>query len=217
VAALAKGAHRPGPEFQGGLTLGAAGSAQLLARRGAELDLLRRFHATEDLRGLRRDLERFYGACYVLELLRAWARPDLPAEALFGAALTTLRALARTAAGGVAGWVVWFEARALAATGHRPRLEACAVCDRALAGRPVFSAAAGGLAHEACAPAEGRVRVAPEGLAGLRRLYGARLRDLAGEPLGDRAVRCARAVHDVFVPYVLERRPAALRAVGRGA
>jgi DNA repair protein RecO (recombination protein O) len=216
VPALAKGARRPGPELQGGLALGSVGTAWLLHRRGAELDLLRRFRVTEDLRGLRRDLERFYGCCYVLELLRAWMRPALPAEALYAAALTTLRALAHTAPGGVAGWIVWFEARALAAGGHRPRLEACAACEGPLDGDTAFSPTAGGLVHRACAPPGPRLRLGPHAVRGLRRLYAARLKELAEAPLERAAVAAIREVHDLFVPHVLERRPLALTALARG-
>jgi DNA repair protein RecO (recombination protein O) len=210
VAALAKGAHRPGPEFRGGLALCTAGVAHLLRRPRAELELLRRFEITEDLRGLRRDLERFYGAIYVLELLRAWMQPSLPTGPLFQAAWTTLRALARGARDRAPGWVAWFEARALAATGHRPRLEACAVCSEALGPRTVFSAAEGGLAHATCAPGGPRVALDGAAVAALQRLYTARLKNLAAAPLDRHAVAVARAVHDAFVPYVLERRPRAL-------
>ena len=77
VAAMGKGAHRAGPELQGGLALCTAGTAHLLRRRNAEMELLRRYRIGEDLRGLRSDLTRFYAACHVIELLRAWMRPAL--------------------------------------------------------------------------------------------------------------------------------------------
>ncbi len=210
VAALAKGAHRPGPELQGGLALGTAGDARLLRRPRAEMELLSRFRVQEDLRGLRADIERFYAACHVLALLRAWMRPMLPAPALFGAAHTALRALARAPLGSVAAWTVWFEARALAATGHRPRLEACAVCDAPLEGSALFSGAAGGLVHRRCAPPGPAHSLSPAEADGVRRLYTARLPELKREPPSPEVVRAARAVHDLFVPYVLERRPASL-------
>lgn len=209
VAALAKGSLRPGPEFQGGITLAAAGTAWLLRRPHAELELLRRFRPTEDLRGLRAELPRFYAACYVLDLLRAWMQPALPNGPLFGAAVTALRALARARSDALPTWVAWFEARALAATGHRPRLDACAVCDGRLGGREVFSAPAGGLVHSRCVPPGPRVPVGAAGRRGLERLYTARLAQIAEAPPGAEEVRGVRAVHDVFVPYVLERRPAA--------
>lgn len=217
VASLVKGAHRPGPEFQGGLALGTAGEGLLLRRPNAELDLLRRFRLREDLRGLRAHLARYYGACYVIELLRAWMQPALPNPALYGAALTTLRALAGTAHGSIAAWTAWFEARALAAGGHRPRLEACAVCDAGFEGDALFSGEAGGLVHPRCAPAGPTRRLDAAARVGLERVYTARLPELAREPLSVEAVGAARTVHDLFVPYVLERRPRALGALTSGS
>ncbi|MDA1194038.1 MAG: DNA repair protein RecO [Planctomycetota bacterium] len=218
IAALVKGAHRPGPEFQGGLALATAGTAQLVRRPRAELELLRRYRIEEDLRGLRDDLPRFYGACHVVSLLRLWMQPHLPAPALFAAALTALRAQAAAPCSDLAGWTVWFEARALAATGHRPSLEVCSACGRALSGdgRARFSAPAGGLVHDACAPPGPAILLTAAERAGLLRLYTARLPELKREPPDDTAVKAARAVHDLFLPHVLERRPASLdRLPGR--
>ena len=215
VAAMVKGAHRPGPEFQGGLSLGTLGAARLVRRRGAEMDLLRRFRLTEDVRGLRRELVRYYGACYVIELLRAWMQPALPALSLYGAATTTLRALARAPRASLEGWIVWFEARALAAGGHRPRLEACAVCDERFDGDILFSGDAGGLVHARCAPDGPTRRLGDAECEGLARVYTARLAELHERPLSDEAVRATRQVHDLFVPYVLERKPRALAPLRR--
>lgn len=218
VAALVKGAHRPGPEFQGGLALGTVGDASLVRRPRAELEILRRFRIGADLRGLRDDLARFYGASHVLALLRAWMKPYLPSPALFRAAATALRALAAAPPARLGAWTAWFEARALAATGHRPQLEVCAACGGGLPtdGRLRFAADAGGLVHDACAPPGPSCRIDPEGRAGLLRLYTERLPALKREPVDDTAVKAARALHDLFVPYVLERRPASLdRLPGR--
>lgn len=212
IAALAKGAHRPGPELQGGLALATAGTARLVRRRGAELEILSRFRLEEDLRGLRRDLERYYGACHVVALLRAWMRPDLPAPTLFAAAITALRALAAAPRSNVAGWITWFEARALAATGHRPRFDACAVCEGPLTvdGSVPFSPEAGGCVHERCAPPSQALRLSAAAHAAVLRLYTARLPELKRDPPNEEAVRAARAIHDAFLPYVLEHRPASL-------
>lgn len=212
LSALVKGAHRPGPEFQGGIALGTVGEALLLRRPRAELELLGRFRVREDLRGLRRDLGRFHGACHVLTLLRAWMQPHLPAPALYRAAHTALRALATGPVARVGAWTAWFEARALAATGHRPSLEACAACGRALpeAGRVLFSAEAGGFVHDPCAPPGPSQRLGAAERAGILRLYTERLPALKRDPVDDTAVKAARGLHDLFVPYVLERRPASL-------
>jgi DNA repair protein RecO (recombination protein O) len=213
VAALAKGSRRPGPEFRGGIPLGALGEAVLSPRRG-ELEALRRFTPGVALRGLSRSLPRYYAGSYVIDLVRTWLRPALPLPALFRAATTALKAIAAGSEDSVASWVVWFEARAVAAAGHRPRLEACSVCEGMLdAG--VLSPAAGGVVHPRCRPPGDGLRLSSVALATLRRLYAARLADLAREPLSPAEVRQARAAHDLWVPWVLESRPASLSWVPR--
>lgn len=206
VPALAKGALRPGGEFQGGLALGALGEAWLAPRRGAELEGLRRFRTQEGWRGVREDLGRFRAACYVLELLRGWMRPQLPLPGLFQAALTALRAADRGPREQLASWVAWFEARALAATGHRPRLDACALCGRPVARGAVFSPAAGGMAHPGCAPPGVRLALPPALREALERLYTTRLAQWAQEPLDPATLAQVRAVHDAFLETVFERR-----------
>jgi len=216
VAALAKGAHRPGGEFQGGLALGAIGDAELSARDGAELELLRRFRRRDRLLGLGRDLDRFYSACYVLDLLRTFLRPALANEPLYRAGTTALKALALAPSASLSGWVAWLEARAVAASGLRPRLDACAACGRPVRAPFAFSPAAGGLAHGGCVPAGPRRRLTTAGLEALRRLYTARLPELVAEPLSREAVREVRAIHDVLLPYLLERQPVTLSLLRRG-
>ena len=215
VAALAKGARRPGPAFRGGLALGTVGAAALSPRRDAELELLRSFRLEDRLRGLARDLDRFYAGCYVLDLLRAWMRPALPNPDLFRAGRAALRALAEARPASLAAWVVWFEARAITATGHAPRLTGCAACGRAASAGAVFSPAAGGVVHPVCAPPGPRLALDAAARHALARVYGASVAELAAEPLTPGAVGCIRAVHDALVPHLLERRPASLANVPR--
>jgi len=215
VAALAKGARRPGPELQGGLALGTLGEASLVPRRGAELELLRRFRLADRLRGLTADLDRFYAACYVLDLLRAWMRPALPNPRLYQAGRAALRACAQARRTSLPAWVVWFEARAVAAAGHLPRLEGCAACGRDTPGGTVFSPEAGGVVHAACAPPGPRRTLDQTARDALRRVYGATVAELSAQPLAPDAVAHVRAVHDLWIPHLLERRPASLANVPR--
>jgi DNA repair protein RecO (recombination protein O) len=218
VAALAKGAHGPKSAFEGGIPFGVLGEADLLARRGAELELLRSFRVTDGLRGLRDDTDRFAAGCYVLGLVRLLARPALGNEALFLAAVTGLKALSTSPPSMAPTWVAVFEARALASTGHRPHLSSCVVCGRELPRverSVVFAPAAGGTAHRGCTTS-GPVRpLSPSERAALERLYTARFRSFAADPLTRAELRAVRAVHDLFLPYVLDREPAGLRAIPR--
>jgi DNA repair protein RecO (recombination protein O) len=207
VAALAKGACRPGGDFQGGLSLGTVGEARVHPRRAADLDLLTAFRLRRGVEGLASDLDRFRAACHVLELLRTWMQPALPSPPLFAAGLMALRAIGSASRETLGQWVAWFEARAVAATGHRPVLASCAGCGEEVSPPAVFAPGVGGLAHARCAGEGPRTRLKVPVLAALRRLYTARVGDLVRTPLDPRAVAGVRAVHDQLLAWLLERRP----------
>jgi DNA repair protein RecO (recombination protein O) len=204
VAALAKGSHSPRGAFQGGVPLGVLGYAELSSRRG-ELELLRSFTVTDGLRGLRDDLERYAAGSRVLALLRDLERPALAAPALFLAGASALKAIAASPPASAETWEIVFEARALAACGHRPHLSTCVACGEDLSSTSLFSAQAGGTVHARCDPGGPTLRLDGEALSALRRLYTARLPELAAEPPSPRALRAVRAVHDLFLPWVLGR------------
>ena len=215
VTAMAKGAYRAGPDFQGGVPLGTLGTATLRPRKRAELELLTQYRWQDSLRGLTDDTERYFGAMYVLELARTWMQPALPLPGLYQAAKTTLRALRQAPMERIPGWIVWFEARALAAAGHRPVLEACAGCGQGGTERFRFVPALGGVAHDRCRGQHTGLSLSAAARDGLRRLYTARIAELAAEPLSVARIRDARRIHDAFIPWVLERRPAALAWIAR--
>ena len=211
VAAIAKGGHGAKAQFEGGVALGVLGEAELFPRRGAELELLRSFRVTDPLRGLHDDLTRYGAGSYVLSLLRDMEKPGLASPALFLSGVTTLKAISASPPASAAMWVAVFEARALAALGHRPHLASCVTCSGTLDGGALFSPAAGGAVHARCAPAGPSKRLDADALAALRRLYAARLPEFVAEPIADRELAVARAVHDLFVPWVLEKEPKGMR------
>ncbi len=219
VSALAKGARAPKGAFQGGLTLGVMGEADLLPRRGSDLELLRAFRVSDGLRGLRDDLDRFAAGGRVLALLRDLARPGLGNDALFRAGVTALKAISTTPPTLAPTWVLVFEARALAASGHRPQLDACAACGGELGPDlrrdVVFSPTVGGAAHRACVE-EGPHRAFPVAdRAALTRVHTDRWASFVREPLPPAAVRTVRALHDLFLPYAFEGSFTIGRAGGR--
>lgn len=214
VPALAKGARRPGPDFQGGLGLGVIGEASLKTRRG-ELELLTRFRQQDRHRPLAASLRRFFAACHTIDLLRTWLRPALPNPALYEAGRTALGAIARAKETSMPAWVVWFEARAVGAAGHRPRLMGCAGCGETMPEGTWFAPRAGGLVHAACVTGGPRCAVSAADRAALRRLYDATLADLGREPPTLDEVRAVRRIHDLWLVHVLERRPLALASIPR--
>lgn len=213
VAALAKGAHAPKGAFQGGLTFGVLGEADLLARPRAELELLRSFRVTDGLRGLHDHVDRFVAGSYILGLLRDLERPALPAPALFAAAVTSLKVIATSPPPSAPLWVAVFEARALAAAGHRPHLGTCVTCSGELGRDTVFAPAVGGTAHRRCVSVGPTRALTASDQRALARFYTARLPELVGEPPTIDDVRVVRAIHDLFLPFVLDREPRGLRAI----
>lgn len=215
VSALAKGAHAPKGAFQGGVALGVLGEADLLARRGAELELLRSFRVTDGLRGLRDDLARFAAGGAVLAALRTLSKPGLPNEGLFRAGVTALKAISTTSPGLASTWVLVFEARALLSGGHRPELHVCVACGAEVGaeagaevvaeaetdGGAAFAPQAGGVLHRRCGAPGPRRPLSAADLAALRRVHGDRWASFVEAPLSPAAVRAVRAVHDLFLPY----------------
>lgn len=219
VVAMGKGSLRPGSSCQGGVATAMRGRATLRVRERSEMDLLVSWRLERTHQSLAREIERHQAGAYVLELMRLWMQPGLPAAELYRAGTTTLALLERVRREDVAFWIVWFEARALAAGGHRPHWTACVACGGADPEAHWFSPQAGGVVHGRCRAPGGESGGFPLGavqLEALRRLYGERLGDFLRTPLAPDGVRAARRVHDVFVPYVLERKPRLLGAMAAG-
>lgn len=215
VSAIAKGARNAKGSFEGGLSFGTVGEAHVVSRPRAEMEVLRSFRMTDALSGLREDLDRFSAGEYVLGLLRDLGKPALAAPALFAAAVASLKAIAQASKESVPLWVVVFEARALAASGHRPHLASCVACGERVESHARFDPSQGGLVHGRCSAGRESLALSAASLAFLRRLYTARLPEFVSEPPTPSEVRAARALHDLFLPYVLERPPAARGALPR--
>lgn len=135
---LAKGIKRPNPNLRGPADLFALAEVDLRLRPRSELHLLVKYRVVSGFRGLRRNLERLYGAFYVTEVLREGTRDRDPSRPLFDAAVGTLAALEDAPGKDAALAVAWFELAFLEVGGFAPRWDACATCGRqAPEGAPV--------------------------------------------------------------------------------
>ncbi len=165
---LAKGGRRLKSNFEVALDLLTVCRIVFLRKASGGLDLLTEAQAVERFPGLRTSLPALYAAYYIAELLAEGTEDYDPHPALFDATLETLRDLG--AAGPLAGQrLAAYELTWLHELGYSPALDACAVCGRAVAARPVFSAGAGGVVCPACAPGQRERRsLSPAGLETLR-------------------------------------------------
>src|SRR5581483_7477794 len=164
---LAKGGRRLKSNFESALDLLSVCHVVFIRKASGGLDLLTEAQAAERFPALRTDLKALYAAYYVAELLAEGTEDYDPHPALFDATLAALRDLG-DAGPAVGPRLATYELTWLHELGYSPALASCAGCGRGVAGRPAFSAAAGGVVCPACAPAHrDRRALSAAGLAAL--------------------------------------------------
>lgn len=168
--AVAQGARRARSRFGGALEPFTWGEVVGFEREGRDLVRLDHFDIHRSFRALREDLERLGQGARLLEaILRLTGERD-PHPACFGLLLRALRALET---GPPARVQLAFTLRLLDLLGHRPRLDRCAGCGRAVGTADVaFDPGQGGVACAGCR-APGGVMVSPRALGALRGLQAA--------------------------------------------
>ncbi|MGH7321297.1 MAG: DNA repair protein RecO [Candidatus Rokuibacteriota bacterium] len=129
LTAVARGARRLRSRFGGALELFTWGDAIGFEREGRELVQLDHFDIRRSFRGLREDLERLGQGARIVEALARLTGERDPHPACFALLLRALRALETGAAARVQ---LAFTLRLLDLLGHRPRLDRCVRCARAL-------------------------------------------------------------------------------------
>jgi DNA repair protein RecO (recombination protein O) len=169
---LAKGGRRLKSNFEVALDLLSVCNVVVIRKSSGGLDLLTEAQVAERFPGLRIALQALYAAYYIAELLSEGTEELDPHPTLFDATLATLRDLGK-AESQTGPRLVAYELTWLHELGYSPALDACAACGRGVAGRPTFSAAAGGVVCPSCAPGQRERRpIMPATLDALRALCG---------------------------------------------
>lgn len=170
LTVVARGARRPRSRLGGRLE--PATRFRALVAEGRSLDIISQVEVLDAFAALRADLDRLGAAAIILEYAdQALAERHAQAEVytLLVEALALLRMGARDLA------PLWFVARLLVLTGHRPAVDRCAVCGKPLRGERWWSAALGGGLDAACRRRDPRaVPLSPAAVALLRFLLDAR-------------------------------------------
>lgn len=203
VRALAKGGRRLKSSFDCAFDLLSVCRIVFLRKSHGGLDLLTEARLEEQFPVLRQNLPALYAGYYLAELLADGTQDYDPHPDLFDSALESLRDLGKGAqpqSVATAFELVWLQE-----LGYSPRLDACATCDRLIAGRAAYSPAAGGVLCPECAPAATDRRwLTDTGLNALR--YLTVHHELPHElPVANRVE--LRQVLGQTVSYVLGRRP----------
>jgi DNA repair protein RecO (recombination protein O) len=168
--AVARGARRLRSRFGASLELFTWGEAVGFEREGRALLRLDHFDIRRSFRAVREDLERLGQGARMLEAVTRLTGERDPQPSCFA---LLLRAVGALEAHPPARVQLAFTLRLLDLAGHRPRLDRCAGCDRAVGTTGVvFDVGAGTVGCGACRLA-GALPLAPKTLAVLRGLQAA--------------------------------------------
>ncbi len=142
---VARGASRPRSRLGGRLEPPTRFRA--LVAEGRTLDVVSQVEVLDAHAGLRDDLERMTATAVILELADQGLADRHPHPDVYRTLLDAL-SLVRGGVDELPG--LWFAARLLVLTGHRPAVRRCAICGRRLQAPMAWTAALGGCVHAAC-------------------------------------------------------------------
>lgn len=95
LQALARGSKRMGKKAPGSIDLFSYNEIIFLKKEPGNLHLLTEWELLEDFQSFRKEIERFYSACYVVELLNKLSEEGETDKPLFHLLLDTLHSLSR--------------------------------------------------------------------------------------------------------------------------
>lgn len=161
IRALAKGSKRAERKYRGSIDLLSYLEIVFVQREGVSLHLLTEWTPLRDFSVFRKDIERFYAACHVVELVNELTEEGDKNEPLFDLILDTFRSLSQTKDLEVA--LRAFELQTLRLLGYLPQLEVCVNCGRSFSRdhEAVFGHAGNGLLCKSCAGEKARPSLSP--------------------------------------------------------
>ncbi len=150
LLAMARGSKRMGKKALGSIDLFSCNEIIFLKKDTADLYLLTEWETREDFPAFRKDIEKFYSACYIVELVDRLSEQGEPDRILFYLILNTLHGLSRCKNNDL--HVLAFEFQLLKHLGYLPDLGECIQCRQRFPknSEAVFSPSPGGLLCRDC-------------------------------------------------------------------
>lgn len=128
LRALARGSKRTGKKAPGSIDLFSYNEIIFLKKEPGSLHLLTEWELLEDFPAFRKEIERFYSACYVVELLNKLIDEGETDKPLFHLLLDTLHSLSRDNNKDLS--LLAFELQLLKHLGYLPELGECTQCGK---------------------------------------------------------------------------------------
>ncbi|MCL4079000.1 DNA repair protein RecO [Coriobacteriia bacterium Es71-Z0120] len=215
IRAVAKGARKPGSKF--GARVEPFTVADVLLARGRSLDVLTEAETVATHERLRNDYDAVRAASVVADFLDRITEECDAEPRLFELGAAALGALEGAQAAARPSLVAAFLVKAMAMQGFRPQLAGCVTCGSPGGTPTAFSLEGGGVVCSACSGSDpSAIGISPELAQALAWLLGARLAEVASQPLPEVAEREAIMVLRAFVAYHVPARIRALDAYVRG-
>ncbi|MDI6759566.1 MAG: DNA repair protein RecO [Candidatus Brocadiaceae bacterium] len=128
IQALARGSKRMGKKAPGSIDLFSYNEIIFLKKEPGSLHLLTEWELLEDFPAFRKEIERFYSACYAVELLNKLIDEGETDKPLFHLLLDTLHSLSRDNNKDLS--LLAFELQLLKHLGYLPGLGECTQCGK---------------------------------------------------------------------------------------
>lgn len=208
MGVLAKGSKKEKSSFGGALDIFYRGSCMVVFRPRSGLHLLTAFQVEEAWPALRREMDRFYVACHLAEILTGMTREEEPIPEVYDLLEEGLTELATATGPEIRALSAALTLRLLSDLGFAPALDACSACGRELAGKERrLSVAFGGLLCGDCRDREARpVVVRPGVVESLRTLARGPLKTVRRLRLSESDARAIRSFLTAFTEWRLERK-----------
>ncbi|MGR3309720.1 MAG: DNA repair protein RecO [Candidatus Brocadiales bacterium] len=165
IQTFAKGSKRYKKKFTGVLDLLTYNEIVFIKKESAKLYTLTEWELIDNFAGLRENLDKFYSASYVVELVGEFTEENDINDELFKLLLNTLREISRSASvSEIFVYLLAFEMRLLKLAGYMPEMSHCVNCEAEIQFKNYvsFSAREGGVLCERCQNQnQGRIRVLP--------------------------------------------------------
>lgn len=169
IHVLAKGSKRYKKKFTSVLDLLTYNEIVFIKRDSAKLWTLTEWELIDNFPGLRENLDKFYSASYVAELVGELMEENDSNDALFELLLDTLRGISRSASvSEMSVYLLTFEMRVLKLAGYLPEMSRCINCETDIRFKKYvsFSAREGGVLCEICQnTSQDRITILPGAIA----------------------------------------------------
>ncbi|HLG31296.1 MAG TPA: DNA repair protein RecO [Candidatus Brocadiales bacterium] len=209
IHVLAKGSKRYKKKFTSVLDLLTYNEIVFIKRDSAKLCTLTEWELIDNFPGLRENLDKFYTASYVAELVGEFTEENDSNDELFELLLNTLRGISHsTSVSEMSVYLLAFEMQMLKLAGYLPEMARCVNCEAEIQFKKYvsFSAREGGVLCEKCHGLNhSRITILPGAITTVRYLSNCDFQGLARFRIQPSLYADIRRMLKYYISYILNK------------